>query len=174
MGSTNRKKNGAIFLFLLFFFLFPFFFSFFFFSLHVGWLVLESWITPTLYSANGVKAGLGEWGFCETLGKEAALSALTTHWDTWVTFAHLQTLQQAGVNWIRVPVGYWIVDIQADEPFVSGGLFYLQRLLGWAEQLQLRVLVDLHGAPGSQNGHDNSGHTGPIQWNTPANINRTV
>jgi len=34
-----------------------------------GWLVLESWIKPSLYTSNGVKAGLGEWGFCETLGK---------------------------------------------------------------------------------------------------------
>ena len=50
----------------------------------------------------------------------------------------------------------------------------MKRLLGWAEQLGMSVNIDLHGAPGSQNGHDNSGHTGPIQWNTPANINRTI
>ena len=142
-----------------------------------GWLVLESWITKQLYADNGVKAGLGEWQFCETLGKSEAATVLKQHWDSWVTFDDLKTLASVGVNWIRVPVGYWIVDVQEDEPFVdpgSGGMFYLQRLLGWANQLGLSVNIDLHGAPGSQNGHDNSGHTGPINWNTPENINRTI
>merc|ERR1711916_235671 len=104
-------------------------------------------------------------------------SVLAKHWDTWVTYDDLQTLAKAGVNYLRVPVGYWIVDVQPDEPFVSpdqGGMVYLQRLLGWAEELQLDVLIDLHCAPGSQNGHDNSGRTGPIKWNTPENINRTI
>ena len=30
--------------------------------------------------------------------------------------------------------------------------------------LCLKVLLDLHGAPGSQNGFDNSGKRGPIEW----------
>lgn len=151
-----------------------------------GWLVLESWITPTLYEQNNVTIssplsagappsnGPGEWGFCEKLGKKRAASVLATHWDSWVTFADLEALAKSGVTWLRVPVGYWIVDIGPDEPFVEGGLFYLKRLLGWADQLGLRVLVDLHAAPGSQNGHDNSGRTGPIGWSTPSNVNRTV
>ena len=32
----------------------------------------------------------------------------------------------------------------------------------WAEELELKVILDLHGAPGSQNGFDNSGRMGPI------------
>ena len=30
--------------------------------------------------------------------------------------------------------------------------------IGWARQTGLKVWIDLHGAPGSQNGFDNSGH----------------
>jgi hypothetical protein len=41
-------------------------------------------------------------------------------------------------------------------------------------QLNLKVLVDLHGAPGSQNGHDHSGHTGPIDWLNNGNVARTI
>jgi len=137
-------------------------------------LVLESWITPTLYSQNGVGGGSGEWEFCQKLGKEKASQVLSAHWDTWVTKSDLQTLANNGINYLRVPVGYSIVDIQSGEPFVTGGLFYLQRLLGWANDLGLSVVVDLHGAPGSQNGHDNSGHTGGINWQTSGNIARTV
>jgi len=139
-----------------------------------GWLVLESWIKPSLYNNNGVAGGTGEWGFCEKLGKQKCQQVLTQHWDTWVTQSDLQTLKNSGINYLRVPVGYWIVDIQAGEPFVQGGLGYLQRLLGWANTLGLDVIVDLHGAPGSQNGHDNSGRDGPINWPQPANIQRTV
>jgi len=139
-----------------------------------GWLVLESWIKPSLYNNNGVAGGTGEWGFCSKLGYSKASQVLTQHWDTWVTRSDLQQLANSGINYLRVPVGYWIVDIQSGEPFVSGGLTYLQRLLGWAHDLGLSVIVDLHGAPGSQNGHDNSGRDGPINWPQPANIERTV
>jgi glucan 1,3-beta-glucosidase len=32
----------------------------------------------------------------------------------------------------------------------------------------------LHGAPGSQNGFDNSGYAGVINWTQPENVNRTI
>jgi len=139
-----------------------------------GWLVLESWIKPSLYNNNGVAGGLGEWGFCQKLGQAKAKQVLTAHWDTWVTQSDLQKLASHGITHLRVPVGYWIVDIQPGEPFVPGGMTYLTRLLGWAQQLNLGVVVDLHGAPGSQNGHDNSGKDGPIQWQEPQNVARTI
>ena len=55
--------------------------------------------------------------------------------------------------------------------------FYLKRLMGWCEELGLKVLIDLHAAPGSQNGFDNSGKRGPIDWFNPddhSNIDRTL
>jgi len=139
-----------------------------------GWLVLESWMTPTLFRQNGVAGGTGEWGFCQQLGQTRASQALKGHWDTWVTQSDLQKLAANGITHLRVPVGYWIVDIQQNEPFVKGGMTYLQRLLGWANNIGLKVIVDLHGAPGSQNGHDNSGRNGPINWQQPQNVERTV
>jgi len=35
-------------------------------------------------------------------------------------------------------------------------------------------VIDLHGGPGSQNGFDNSGRFGPVNWPTTANIRRTL
>ena len=40
--------------------------------------------------------------------------------------------------------------------------------IGWAKQTGLKVLIDLHGAPGSQNGYDNSGHNGTVGWGSDA------
>jgi len=139
-----------------------------------GWLVLESWIKQSLYNNNGVQQGLGEWEFTAKLGKTKAAQVLKAHWDTWVTLGDLQKLKANGITHLRVPVGYWIVSINGDEPFVDGGMVYLQRLLGWANQVGLKVIVDLHGAPGSQNGHDNSGRDGPINWQQSQNVDRTV
>jgi len=139
-----------------------------------GWLVLESWMTPTLYNNNGVSSGVGEWGFTQKLGKTKAEQVLTSHWNNWVSQADLQKIASNGITHLRVPVGYWIVSIDANEPFVTGGMEYLKRLLGWANNLNLKVIVDLHGAPGSQNGHDNSGRDGPINWQQAANVDRTI
>ena len=38
-----------------------------------------------------------------------------------------------------------------------------RRALGWMEELGLRALLDLHAAPGSQNGYDNSGRRGQVR-----------
>jgi len=131
-------------------------------------------MTPTLYSSNGVGSGVGEWGFTQKLGKARAATVLKQHWDTWVSQSDLQKLASHGITHLRVPVGYWIVSIDGNEPFVPGGMEYLVRLLGWAHNLNLGVIVDLHGAPGSQNGHDNSGKDGPIEWQQAGNVARTV
>lgn len=51
-----------------------------------------------------------------------------------------------------------------DSPYISGAQTYLDRAIGWANQTGLKVWIDLHGAPGSQNGFDNSGHNGSVSW----------
>lgn len=58
-----------------------------------------------------------------------------------------------------------------DEPFPApsdnddeGARFYLKRMLKWAEDSGIKVLLDLHGGPGGQNGFDNSGRRGYIHW----------
>jgi glucan 1,3-beta-glucosidase len=141
-----------------------------------GWLVLESWITPSLYSNNSVGSGNGQWQFCEQLGKTECLNALKPHWDNWIKEDEVAYLASAGITHFRVPIGYWILDgfIQADEPFVSGDYLYLLRFLEWSKKYNVQVILQLHAAPGSQNGHDNSGRNGTIEWNKFNNTERTV
>ena len=40
----------------------------------------------------------------------------------------------------------------------------MKRLVKWADEIGLKVLIDLHGAPGSQNGFDNSGKASNVEW----------
>jgi len=48
--------------------------------------------------------------------------------------------------------------------------------VGWARKHGLHTIIDLHGAPGSQNGYDNSGQrTGSPQWALDsANVKATL
>ncbi len=92
------------------------------------------------------------------------------HWDEFYTKEDLGLLAEAGITHIRIPIGYWMFDVRRPrEPFPppprddnNGQRFYLRRLVKWADDLGLRVLLDLHAAPGSQNGFDNSGRMGTI------------
>lgn len=59
------------------------------------------------------------------------------------------------------------------DPYIQGFAQYLDQGITWAQQYGLKVWIDLHGAPGSQNGFDNSGRRGPIDWGTDSTINYT-
>jgi glucan 1,3-beta-glucosidase len=71
-------------------------------------------------------------------------------------------MKSAGLNAIRIPIGYWAVDILSDEPYVTGQYPYLIQAVQWSSEFGFQVMIDLHGAPGSQNGQDNSGLIGPV------------
>lgn len=56
------------------------------------------------------------------------------------------------LNHVRIPIGYWAFEVGPGEPFIQGQLPYLEKAVQWAGNYGLKVIVDLHGAPGSQNG----------------------
>ena len=73
-------------------------------------------------------------------------------------------LPAAGLNHVRIPIGFWAYDVSGGEPYIQGAADYLDKAIGWARNHGLKVMIDLHGAPGSQNGYDNSGHRGSANW----------
>ena len=50
----------------------------------------------------------------------------------------------------------------------------LDQAVKWARTAGLRILLDLHGAPQSQNGFDNSGHYGAVDWQQGDSISQTI
>ena len=44
-------------------------------------------------------------------------STFFSHFDNYITKAYLETLSNAGVNYLRIPVGYWMFDVTEEEPF---------------------------------------------------------
>ncbi|KAH9972788.1 glycoside hydrolase superfamily [Lactifluus volemus] len=117
--------------------------------------------TPFPYYTKPVRGvGLGGWFMLED--ENTALAALQRHWNTWITEDDFVQMAAAGLT--HSSIGYWHVPTNASVvPYVPGGWPYIKRALGWARQHNIHVILDVHGAPGSQNGFDNSGqHT-----NTP-------
>ncbi|KAH9486277.1 Glucan 1,3-beta-glucosidase [Psilocybe cubensis] len=132
-----------------------------------GWLVLEPWITPSLFDNTHDPRIIDEYTFGQYQDHEVALRTLQHHWDTWITETDFAAIAAAGLNHVRLPIGYWAFDVSAGEPYIQGQLPYLLKAVQWAQHHGLKVIVDLHGVPGSQNGFDNSGEkmTFP-QWQT--------
>ncbi|MGY6276019.1 glycoside hydrolase family 5 protein [Methylomonas sp. MgM2] len=136
-----------------------------------GWLVLEKWMTPSLFAG---LAARDETGWCVELGAKAD-AILKRHWRTFIGRDDLSWLADLGINAVRIPVGYWL--FSADYPyhasfgdrrypFVQGGIEFLDRAFAWAEEFGLSVIVDLHAAPGCQNGFDNGGIQDVCEWHT--------
>ncbi|KIP11128.1 glycoside hydrolase family 5 protein [Phlebiopsis gigantea 11061_1 CR5-6] len=140
-----------------------------------GWLVLEPWITPSLFDNTGNPNIVDEWTFCQMQSRATAQATLTQHWNTWITESDIAAIAAAGLNHIRIPIGYWAFEVGPGEPYISGQLPYLQKAVTWAGNNGLKVIVDLHGAPGSQNGFDNSGQrlSFPGWHSNNTNVQRT-
>nr|POE80046.1 glucan 1,3-beta-glucosidase [Quercus suber] len=141
-----------------------------------GWLVLEPWITPSIFQAYPNSKGIvDEYTLTKALGASAAHDkVLKPHWDQWVTLDDFKKIKQYGFNVVRVPIGFWAYD-NANTPYAQGAAPYMDKAIAWARQVGVKVIVDLHGAPGSQNGFDNSGHKmNTPQWQTGNNVQRTL
>jgi glucan 1,3-beta-glucosidase len=133
-----------------------------------AWLVLEKWMTPDIY--RGTEAE-DEYSLCLTLGGQAQ-SRLDEHRETFITADDFHWIKSCGLNAVRLPVGYWA--LEAPKPFVENSRF-IDFALDQCQQNGLKLLLDLHGAPGSQNGWDHSGRAGPINWpKDPQNIQETL
>lgn len=109
-----------------------------------GWLVLEPWITPSVFDAGG-QAAVDEWTLTEALGKDEARHRLSHHWAHFVGPDDFHQMAEAGLNHVRIPVGYWAVTPLEGEPYVDGQLEYLDHAIDWARDAGLKVIVDLHG-----------------------------
>jgi glucan 1,3-beta-glucosidase len=133
-----------------------------------NWLVLERWMCPSLFE--GIE-GASETAFMKGFGDEAA-ERLTAHRDSWITYKDFEYLRDRGINCVRIPIAHWIF---GDYPPNLGCIEYLDKAFQWANKTNIKILIDMHGAPGSQNGDMHSGLEGIIDWpKDDANIQRTI
>ncbi len=133
-----------------------------------GWLVLEKWMTPSLFS--GTRAN-DEHGLALKL-KDKKYELFEKHRGTFITKKDIAWIADSGLNAIRLPVGYQL--FEDAEPYVAHAA-YVDKLFRWAKEYNLQVIIDVHTAPGSQNGHVHSGQIGEPWWHRdPRSIDTTI
>lgn len=115
-----------------------------------GWLVVEKWMTPSLFADTNAS---DEHGLRQ---HPDGLRRIETHRRTFIVERDFKWLHAHGINLVRIPVGHWLFD--------TSDVDHLDDAMKWAEKHNIQVLIDLHGAPGSQNGRDHSGQIGEARW----------
>jgi glucan 1,3-beta-glucosidase len=116
-------------------------------------------ITPSIFESHSTPEWpvVDEWTLCEKLGQQGCTDVLKPHWDNFVSLNDFWKIKGAGFNLVRIPVGYWSY-VDPWGPYATGAAPYLDAAIDWARQTGLKIVIDLHGAPKSQNGFDHSGH----------------
>lgn len=131
-----------------------------------GWLSIEPFITPSFFkSYNGNQGIVDEWTLTTQLGPTEAAKTLEKHYSSFINAQSFKDIQDAGFDHVRIPFSYWAVTTYDRDPYVAKISWrYLLRAIEYARQAGLRVNLDLHAVPGSQNGWNHSGRQGAIGW----------
>ncbi|KAJ6817606.1 putative glucan 1,3-beta-glucosidase A [Iris pallida] len=132
---------------------------------------------PSVFLMNIVGTMQGEFQLTNGYGTEKATSILKEHWSSFIVEEDFDFTSKNGLNGVRIPVGWWIAsDPTPPWPFVGGSLEALDNAFSWSEKYGLKVIIDLHAAPGSQNGNEHSAsRDGSQEWGTTDdNIDQTV
>ncbi len=116
-----------------------------------GWLVIEKWMTPSLFSGTTARNEF------ELSKIDEGRKRIARHHKTFITERDLKWLKEQGIEILRVPVGHWIF---GDNERYVGAIERLDWLMDTSLSLGLLVLLDLHAAPNAQNraAHSGSGN----------------
>jgi glucan 1,3-beta-glucosidase len=131
-----------------------------------GWLSIEPFITPSLFNSFAASDNVvDEYTLTKKLGPAPAKALLEAHYATFVTEQTFIDIVDAGMDHVRIPFSYWAVTTYDGDPYVPKVSWrYLLRGIEWCRKHGLRVNLDLHAVPGSQNGWNHSGRWGPVGW----------
>lgn len=133
-----------------------------------GWFVLERWMTPSLFDDNKI-VGNDETCFSnQSLSKEKVLNE---HYSTWITKQDILWLKDIGVNLVRIPIPWWLYG----DGIYHKSVEFLDEVLETLNEIELDFMLDLHTAPGCQNGFDNGGIQNVLDWpKDTKNIDKTI
>ena len=119
-----------------------------------GWTLPENWQCPT----NAADLHEQKKALTERFGEKKADELINLYISNWWTEEDFDLCKEEGINMLRLPISYFEM---LDENYNLKDTAW--ELVDWfVEQCAERgiyVLIDMHGAIGSQNGKDHSGDT---------------
>ena len=89
--------------------------------------------------------------FADLLGSERAQDFWRRFRDTFVTERDFELIAAMGFDHVRLPINARGV-MDDDGGVIESGFELIERAARWSERHGLRILLDLHGAPGGQTG----------------------
>lgn len=122
-----------------------------------NWLVLEKWMGASPLAAAEAE---DDRGLIDEVPADVLAEALEQHRATFVTEMDFVWLSQVGCDLVRIPVPYYIFGTEHHAACIE----HLDHAFEWAQRWGIKVLVDLHTVPLSQNAFDNGGYMGLCAW----------
>lgn len=111
-----------------------------------GWLVLEPWVTPSLFASSGA---FDEEGLEAALGHDRYVEVVAGHRSAFIGERDFRQIADRGYNAVRIPVPWTVFGKDGPMPGVDEGCIeYVDRAFTWAEAAGLQVLLVLAAMPG--------------------------
>ena len=133
-----------------------------------NWLVLEKWMGVSPLSSAKAE---DDRGLIDEMPADELAEALERHRATYITEFDFVWLAQSGIDLVRIPVPYYLFGTEHHTACVE----HLDHAFEWAQRWGLKILVDLHTVPMSQNAFDNGGYMGLCAWaQDPARVDFAV
>lgn len=124
-----------------------------------GYLLQECWLTPTA-ETNDVRAESDIYRILELrFGKEKMYELLKIYQDSYWSDEDFRRIAALGANCIRLPFWYRNL-VDENGTFYEDAFDRMDNFVETAGKYGLYVILDFHGAPGSQSGSDHSGVDG--------------
>ncbi|KAH6915732.1 glycoside hydrolase family 5 protein [Coprinopsis sp. MPI-PUGE-AT-0042] len=153
-----------------------------------SWLLIEPWMLPEEWASMGGENSCSDGECWKCIKSEYALveaypdtadARFAKHWNTWFNQTDVDELVAAGINTVRIPLGYWIVEPLVDrktEFYPKGGILELQRGLQQLKNAGIAVILDHHALPGVQTPNQMfAGRcTDQVEFYTPYNYRRAL
>ena len=142
-----------------------------------NWLVPEGYMFKFKHALSPMEIGAL---FDDLLGRDGAAKFWAKFRDVYIAKDDINFIKKIGFNTVRVPLDWRLFaepgdSVEASDRLDGEGWALLDRLVQWCHAAGLRVIVDLHAAPGGQTGvnHDN-GPGFPLTFYVPQYRRMTI
>ena len=146
-------------------------------ELHLRGVNLGNWLMPEgyMFKFEVAKAPRQIYdAFDRLLGPTEAEIFWATFRDRYIAREDVQFIKSVGFNVVRVPLHYGLF-MTEDGALAGPGWTLLDRMIGWAREAGLYVILDLHAAPGGQTGINHDDGPGyPAMFYVPRDRDLTV
>lgn len=125
-----------------------------------GWLMMEGY----LMGGRNVTESSCKNAIAAARGKEALDDFTRSFRDIFIQESDIALIKEWGANCIRIPFNYRLIEFE-DRPYSLNeeGLAYLDRAVEWCDACGIYCILDMHAAPGAQNGEWHSDSSGKAE-----------